>query len=131
MSQESLDFGPIWLVKDAQREIYRTVDEAVDAIGGIQVAAGACAAADVSIDRSDLRRSIDREGRRLAVEHAMAIAAMCTRSNPSLAERINSALIRPSGFVVATPPPRISDAELRKAYDRGDLAWSARAGSGR
>lgn len=126
MSQESLDFGPIWLVKDAQRDVYRTVEEAVEAIGGISVAAGACAAADVSIDRSDLRRAIERDGRRLALEHVMAIAAMCTRSNAPLAERINSALIRPSGFIVATPPPRLSDADLRKAYDGGELTWRDR-----
>lgn len=123
MSQESLDFGSVWLVKDASRDVHRLVNEAVDAIGGISVAAGACAAADVSIDRSDLRRALDRDGRKLAGEHIQAIAAMCMRSNARLAERINAAFVRPCGLIITQPPPRLTDAELRKAYESGELQW--------
>lgn len=121
MSQESLDFGPVWRVKDCARQIWRLADLAVEAIGGVGVAAGACAAADLKIDATDLRRSIDREGRRLAVEHAMVIAAMCSRSNRELSVKLCSAFVEPLGLVVAPTRPRLTDDELRRKYEAGEL----------
>ena len=124
MSQESLDFGPVWTVKDSAREVYRLLNLAEKAIGGVGVAAGACSAAEMAINRSDLRRALDREdGRRVGVEHAMVIAAMCMRSNSSLAIDICNSIVGPCLVAVAPPPPRLSDAELRAAYESGELQW--------
>jgi hypothetical protein len=68
--QEALDFGRLYRITDATRRIYRHLGDAVDQIG-VLPAAGAC-----GIDRGDLRRALDRDGRKIAVEHALAIAAV-------------------------------------------------------
>jgi hypothetical protein len=105
MTQESLRFDRLHTVADSAREVYRHVGDAVASLGLLQ-AAGAC-----GIDRGDLRRSLDRDGRRVAVEHAMSIAALTADSNPTLAEKICAALVRPAGLEVCQPGPPLTDAE--------------------
>jgi hypothetical protein len=109
MTQESLDFGRLYRVTDSTRSLYRAMNDAVDVLG-IVTAAGAC-----GIDRADLRRALDREGRRVAVEHAMAIAACSTSS---FRERVASAFISPLDFELSDARPPMSH------EDRANLAES-------
>lgn len=103
MSQESLDFGRLYKVDDGARRVYRFLQDAVDIVG-ILPAAGAC-----GIDRGDMRRALDRDGRRLAVEHAMAIGALVARTNGELAEKLATAIVEP----IVPPSPPMTDAEAR------------------
>lgn len=91
MPQGSLDFGRLYRVADAARALYRATNDAVDAVG-IVPAAGAC-----GIDRGDLRRSLDRDGRRVAVEHALSIAAVAPFD---MRQRIADAFVSPLGFAL-------------------------------
>lgn len=75
-------------VESATRRVYRFLEDALAAVGGIEVAAGLC-----GIDRGDLRRSLDRNGRRIAVEHAIAIGARLRVYNATLATKLGSALV--------------------------------------
>jgi hypothetical protein len=102
MSQEKLDFGRLYKVADATRHLYRRINDCVDVVG-ILTAAGAC-----GIDRSDLRRSLDRDGRRLAVEHALSIAAV---SSVDMGGRIAQAFVEPLGFEIAEPAAPMTDNE--------------------
>jgi hypothetical protein len=102
MSQEALNFGRLYLVADATRVLYRKLNDAIDQIG-IVPAAGAC-----GTDRSDLRRALDRDGRRVAVEHALAIAA-CASSDTSRA--ILESFSDPLGFCVVDDLPKMTDKE--------------------
>jgi len=102
MSQESLDFGRLYRVSDGVRHVYRRVNDCVDVVG-ILPAAGAC-----GIDRSDLRRALDRDGRRLAVEHALAIAAIAPHE---MGGRVGQSFVEPLGFDVADQQPPMTDRE--------------------
>jgi hypothetical protein len=102
MSQESLDFGRLYKVSDGVRAVYRHATDAVDSVG-IVVAAGAC-----GIDRGDLRRALDRDGRKLAVEHAIAIAAV---SSFTFREQIAQAFCHPLDFKVANAAPPMTASE--------------------
>lgn len=102
--QETLDFGRLYRVTDATRLVYRRLNDAVD-VTGILAAAGAC-----GIERSDLRRALDRDGRRLAVEHAMAISALV--DSLDLRRQINAAFVSPSGFRLVEDAP-MDDKEAR------------------
>ncbi len=75
MSQEALDFGLLYRVEDSARSLYRMLNDAIKP-GEMLRVAGAC-----GIDRGDLRRSLDRDGRRVAVEHALAIAALASTTD--------------------------------------------------
>ena len=83
------------IVETCARHVYRMLDDAIGSIGGIAVAAGVC-----GIDRGDLRRALDRNGRRMAVEHVMAINARLFRYNATLATKIGSALVEPANLDV-------------------------------
>ena len=99
--QESLDFGRLYRVTDSVRGLYRALNDAVDSIG-ILPAAGAC-----GIDRGDLRRSLDRDGRRVAAEHAMAIAAI-THLHARLPGRVagfSCSTVAPPEKKGRSPPP--------------------------
>lgn len=75
-------------VDSATRLAYRHLADGIECIGGIAVAAGVC-----GTDRGDLRRSLDRDGRRVCVEHAIAIGARLRIYNASLATKLGSALV--------------------------------------
>lgn len=102
MSQEGLDFGFHYRVADGTRDIYRNLSDTAAKVGLLQ-AAGAC-----GIDSGDLRRSLDRNGRRVAVEHAMAIAAIAGYDQR---RAIASAFVDTLGFEIADALPRLSDKE--------------------
>lgn len=106
MSQQALDFGRLYRVEEQERVIYRSLNDAVESIGGIVVAAGAC-----GIDRADLRRSLDHKTRYLAVEHAMSITAILRGSNSDLASRICRAFVSVADFAIADAAPPLTDRE--------------------
>ncbi len=111
MIQDSLDFGRLYRVKDATREMYRGLVDATDQAGVLPVA-GAC-----GIDRGDLRRALDRDGRRMAVEHAMAIGAII--ADTSLIKRIGNAFLFPFGLKAVEDIPQMTDKERA---DRAEAA---------
>lgn len=100
--QEALDFGRLYLVTDSARGLYRVLNDAIDSVG-ILPAAGAC-----GIDRGDLRRSLDREGRRVAVEHAMSIGAL---AGPDARRAIGEWFLKPLGLGVTDGLPPLTDKE--------------------
>lgn len=78
-----------------ERELRRFVGDGIGTIGGLDVAAGVCGS-----NAGDLRRSLDNDGRRLSVLHAMLIGTRVARFNPSLAIKIASAFAYPLGLEV-------------------------------
>lgn len=89
------------------RKIYRSVSDGIGSLGGLDVAAGVC-----GTNAGDLRRSIDRDGRRLCIEHAMSIGMRLCKYNASLATRIASAFVFPFGLEVF---PRVTLTPEEKA----------------
>lgn len=102
--QETLDFGRLYRITEGARRVYRHLNDAVDQTG-ILVAAGAC-----GIDRTDLRRALDRDGRRLAVEHSMFIAAVVDSIDAR--RNIAHAIVNPLGFRLIEDAP-MDDKEAR------------------
>jgi hypothetical protein len=102
--QEALDFGRLYRISEGARRVYRLLGDAVDQTG-VLPAAGAC-----GIDRGDLRRALDREGRKVAVEHAMAIAAIV--DSIDLRRNIATAIVQPLGFRLIDDAP-LDDHEAR------------------
>jgi hypothetical protein len=100
------------VVDEGVRRVYRMLDDALGSIGGIAVAAGVC-----GIDRGDLRRALDRNGRRMAVEHVMAINARLFRYNASLATKIGSALVEAANLDVF-PRVTLTDKERADRLER-------------
>lgn len=78
------------LVEAKVEEVYSLIKQGLGSIGGLDVAAGVC-----GMNAGDLQRSLRKDGRRLAVDHVMAIAARVRRYNATLATRIGFALVRP------------------------------------
>lgn len=76
-------------VESAIRRVYRYLSDGVESIGGIEVAAGLCG----GIDRADLRKGLDRNGRYVRIEHALAIGCRLRRFNATLATKLGSALV--------------------------------------
>lgn len=113
MSQEPLDFGRLYRVADGARSVYRAINDAVDSIG-ILPAAGAC-----GIDRGDLRRALDRDGRKIAIEHALAIAAV---ADYDASRRIIEPIAETIGFSITDDLPRLTD---RQRADRLEGALRA------
>lgn len=102
--QEGLDFGRTYRVGESVRTVYRRLNDAVD-ITGVLPAAGAC-----GIDRGDLRRALDRDGRKIAVEHAMHIAALV--DSIDMRRQIAAAIVQPLGFKLVDDAP-MDDKEAR------------------
>jgi hypothetical protein len=101
--QETLDFGRLYRVTDATRRLYRILNDAAESIGILQCA-GAC-----GLDRGDMRRALDRDkGRRVAVEHAMSIAAM---GGPDIRRAIGEWFLKPLDLVPADTLPPLTDKE--------------------
>jgi hypothetical protein len=95
MSADLFDNDERQRCEDAARQVYRGLSDGIENLGGIVVAAGIC-----GLDRSDLRKALDRNGRRVAVEHAIAINARLRRFNYGLATRIGSAFVEPADLDV-------------------------------
>lgn len=102
MSQEELDFGFLHRVKDGARQMYRWLDDTQSSVGLLR-AAGAC-----GIDPGDLRRALDRNGRKVAVEHAMSIAAIAGYDQR---RTIASIFANSIGFDVVDQVPQLTDKE--------------------
>ena len=106
--QEALDFGRLYRITEGARRVYRFLGDAVDQTG-ILPAAGSC-----GIDRGDLRRALDRDGRKIAVEHAMSIAAIV--DSIDLRRKICAAFVEPLGFAVTDAAP-MDDREARSRLE--------------
>ena len=102
--QEALNFGRLYRITEGARRVYRLLGDAVDQTG-ILPAAGAC-----GIDRGDMRRALDRDGRKIAVEHAMSIAAIV--DSIDLRRNIADAIVQPLGFRIVDDAP-MDDKEAR------------------
>lgn len=101
------------LLNDAFDDVRRYLGDAIDSIGGSEVAAGIC-----QIDRSDLRKSIDeRAGRGLWWRHIAGIGRRALRVNPSLALRLGSALVAPLDLEVF-PRVTLTDKERADRLER-------------
>lgn len=102
-------------VDTSVRRVYRLAEEAVQAVGGMEVAAGIC-----GMDRGDLRRALDHKGRYLSVDHLLALAARAAKTNATLAAQLGAALVLPMGLV-AKQRRRLTDkqrADALEAYVR-------------
>lgn len=78
------------LVRTWVKKVYTLTNEGIASIGGLDVAAGLC-----GTHAGDLRRSLDGDGRRLSVDHAMAIGTRVRRFNATVATKIGSAFVFP------------------------------------
>jgi hypothetical protein len=83
------------LVTTCVNKVYADVNNGLAVIGGLDVAAGVC-----GMNAGDLRRSLDRDGRRLSVDHAMAIMTRIRKFNGSVATKIAASLVYPAGLLV-------------------------------
>lgn len=99
-------------VESATRKVYRHLDDSIASIGGIEVAAGLC-----GIDRGDLRRSLDRNGRRVAVEFAIAIGARLRTYNATLATQLGSAIVGPMHLEVFPRVTMTAEEKARRLED--------------
>lgn len=99
-------------VESATRQVYRLLSDGIEALGGIAVAAGVC-----GTDRGDLRRSLDRDGRRVAVEHAIAIGARLRLYNATLTTKLGSALVETFDLEVF-PRVTLTDKERADRLER-------------
>lgn len=104
--QDRRDDSERLLVGDYVRRAYRLLSDGVHSIGGLDVAAGVC-----GTNAGDLRRSFDRDGRRLALDHAVAIGARIRRFNTGLATQIGAAIVRPIELMVF---PRVTMTEAEE-----------------
>lgn len=100
-------------VAKSLRTVYRLLDDGVERLGGIAVGAGLC-----GMDRGDLRRALDRNGRRIALDHALAIAARLRQYDYGYATRIGAALVEPLDLLVF---PRVTLTDKERA-DRLEAA---------
>jgi hypothetical protein len=94
-------------VEREARQLYRMVVDGIENIGGIEIAAGI-----VGLNRGDVRRCVDRDGRRLAVEHAMSLGARLRIYNPQLATKIAAAFVAPFDLCVF---PRVTLTDKERA----------------
>ena len=94
-------------------DVRRYLGDAIEGIGGSEIAAGIC-----GVDRSDLRKSIDeRAGRGLWWRHIVGIGRRALRTNPSLILRLGSALVAPLDLEVF-PRVTLTDKERADRYER-------------
>ncbi len=83
------------VVSTCTSKVYSLVSSGLGAIGGLDVAAGVC-----GCHAGDLRRSLDRDGRRLSVDHVVAIMARIRKYNGAVATQIAAAIVHPAGLLV-------------------------------
>lgn len=104
------------LCENYERKLVRYTGDGLGSLGGLMVAAGVC-----GTNTGDLRRSLDNDGRRLCVLHAMKLGARLARYNPSLSVKIASAFVHPFGLEVF---PRVTLTDKERA-DRLEAAMRA------
>lgn len=83
------------LVATCTTKVYSLVSSGLAHIGGLDIAAGVC-----GCHAGDLRRSLDRDGRKLSVDHAMAIMTRIRKYNGAVATQIASAFVYPAALLV-------------------------------
>lgn len=83
------------LVTTCTNKVYSLVNNGMASIGGLDVAAGVC-----GINAGDLRRSLDRDGRRLSVDHVMAIMTRIRKYNGAAATQIAASIVYPADLMV-------------------------------
>lgn len=101
--QREIDFGRVYRVGDFARLQYRALNEIADTFD-LCTLTGACG----NIDRADLRRGLDRDGRRVAVEHAMALGAL---GGYDARRKVAASFANSLGFDIVDERPPISDKE--------------------
>lgn len=101
------------LVATCTTKVYTLVSNGLSAIGGLDVAAGVC-----GCHAGDLRRSLDRDGRRLSVDHAMAIMSRVRKFNGTVATQIAAALVYPAGLLVFPRVEMTADEQNRRLRAR-------------
>lgn len=95
---------------DPERDLYRLIRDSMELVGGINNAAEI-----MGVDRGDLRRSLDRAGRYIAIEHARRFGERLAQYSPETAQRIAIALVRPFDVVVF-PRVQLTAAEQARRY---------------
>ena len=83
------------LVSQCVDKVYAAVKSGLGCIGGQDVAAGVC-----GCHAGDLDRSLRRDGRRLSVDHAIAIMTRIRKFNGAVATQIAAAIVYPAGLLV-------------------------------
>jgi hypothetical protein len=98
-------------IAKTERELYRLVDASAELIGGIGTASTV-----MGIDRGDWRRTLDRNGRYLAVEHVMRFGERLMQFSPETAQRIATAMMRPFDLIVF-PRVQMTAAERARRHE--------------
>jgi hypothetical protein len=110
---EALDNAADGVAAGCLRLAYRHFDDAIEGIGGMVVASGAC-----GLDRGDLRRSIDRNGRRgVVLDDIVRIGMRIRAVNYGLITRIASAIVQPWDLEVF-PRVTLTDKERADRLER-------------
>ena len=78
------------------RDLYALVKTAVGVLGGVDQGADA-----MGIDRGDLNRALNRNGRYLTIDHLMRLGERLHDSDPETAQRIAVAFVAPMDLIVA------------------------------
>lgn len=113
IAAEALDNAADGQASACLRTAYRHLDDAIEGIGGMVVAAGAC-----GLDRGDLRRSIDRNGRRgIVLDDIVRIGQRIRTVNYGLITRIASAIVQPWDLEVF-PRVTLTDKERADRLER-------------
>lgn len=112
------------LVTSCATKVYSLISDGLRYIGGLDVAAGIC-----GINAGDVRRSLDRDGRRLSVEHAMAIMTRMRRHNAAVATLIAGTVVFPVGLGVFPLVTMTAD-EKAKRYEAKLMAIGHAMGVG-
>lgn len=97
------------LVATCTTKVYTLVSSGLASIGGLDVAAGVC-----GCHAGDLRRSLDRDGRKLSVDQAIAIMTRVRKYNASLATQIGAAMVYPAALCVFPRVEMKPEEEVRR-----------------
>lgn len=97
------------VVNTCALKVYASIKTGLVHIGGLDVAAGVC-----GTNAGDLTRSINRDGRRLCVEHVMALMTRIRKYNGAAATQIASAIVYPAGLLVFPRVEMKPEEEVRR-----------------
>lgn len=97
------------VVTTCTSKVYALIKSGLVHIGGLDVAAGVC-----GTNAGDLTRSINRDGRRLSIEHVMAIMTRIRKFNGSVATQIAGAIVYPAGLLVFPRVEMKPEEEVRR-----------------
>lgn len=105
MSQEPLNFGRLYTVEDEHRRAWRATEDAIAAVGGLLVAAGAAGMRDDDLNKTFVPNS----GRHLRLRTVMGIGAIARLDTR---RAIITPIARALGFNVQVANP-MDDKEAR------------------